>query len=145
MYQKLNELVGVGDEQAVLQLIVAKVLSNLRYWSGSEAVLEPTLELFGALASSYSAMKKLLQLDDVNFMLINHTPQNFRFLCSVGPPSPLWRYRGEFYAYLSRIMLISLSGGTGATADDNAAFLRFLAPLTEVVNKLISNLLLSGP
>ncbi len=77
MYQKLEALVGIGDEQTVLRLFVAKVLTNLRYWSDHETVLEPTLTLFGELASNYSAMRKLLQLDDIKFMLAHHTVRFF--------------------------------------------------------------------
>ncbi|VDD76701.1 unnamed protein product [Mesocestoides corti] len=144
MYQSLSELVGISDEQTILQLFAAKILLNLRYWSNQEAVLEPTLNLLGELASSFSSMRKLLQLDDIKFMLANHTPANFRFLSvSTTPTSSslsLSRYRTEFYAYLSRLMLVTLSG---SGADDNRPFLDFLMPLTQVANTLISNLLLS--
>ncbi|CDS41722.1 exportin 7 [Echinococcus multilocularis] len=139
MYRALSDLVGISDEQTILQIFVGKILLNLRYWSDQEVVLEPTLKLFGELASSFTAMRKLLQLDDVKFMLANHTSANFRFLSSTSNLA-LSRYRPEFYAYLSRLMLVTLSG-TGA--DDNRPFLDFLSPLTQVANTLISNLLLS--
>ncbi|VDK22476.1 unnamed protein product [Taenia asiatica] len=139
MYQSLSDLVGISDEQTILQIFVGKILLNLRYWSDQEVVLEPTLKLFGELASCFTAMRKLLQLDDIKFMLANHTASNFRFLSSTSNFS-LSRYRPEFYAYLSRLMLVTLSG-TGA--DDNRPFLNFLSPLTQVANTLISNLLLS--
>lgn len=67
-------------------------------------------------------------------------PANFRFL-SITLSSSLSRYRSEFYAYLSRLMLVTLSG---IGPDNNRPFLDFLAPLTLVANNLISNLLLSG-
>ena len=73
MYQSLSELVGISDEQTILQVVVAKILLNLRYWSAHEVVLEPTLRLFGDLASSFTSMRKLLQLEDIKFMLENHT------------------------------------------------------------------------
>ncbi|EUB56335.1 Exportin-7 [Echinococcus granulosus] len=139
MYRALSDLVGISDEQTILQIFIGKILLNLRYWSDQEVVLEPTLKLFGELASSFTAMRKLLQLDDVKFMLANHTSANFRFLSSTSNLA-LSRYRPEFYAYLSRLMLVTLSG-TGA--DDNRPFLDFLSPLTQVANTLISNLLLS--
>ncbi|VDN95977.1 unnamed protein product [Rodentolepis nana] len=139
MYQSLSDLVGISDETTILKVFVSKVLLNLRYWSDHEVVLEPTLKLFGELASSFTAMKKLLTLDDVKFMLANHTPTNFRFL-STTSSSSLTRYRSEFYAYLARLMLVTLSG---IGSDDNRPFLDFLAPLTVVANNLISNLLLS--
>ncbi|KAL5971532.1 Exportin-7, partial [Taenia solium] len=139
MYQSLSDLVGISDEQTILQIFVGKILLNLRYWSDQEVVLEPTLKLFGELASCFTAMRKLLQLDDIKFMLANHTASNFRFLSSTSNFA-LSRYRPEFYAYLSRLMLVTLSG-TGA--DDNRPFLNFLSPLTQVANTLISNLLLS--
>ncbi|KAL5104547.1 Exportin-7 [Taenia crassiceps] len=138
MYQSLSDLVGISDEQTILQIFIGKILLNLRYWSDQEVVLEPTLKLFGELASTFTAMRKLLQLDDIKFMLANHTASNFRFLSTSN--FALSRYRPEFYAYLSRLMLVTLSG-TGA--DDNRPFLNFLAPLTQVANTLISNLLLS--
>lgn len=73
MYQSLSDLVGISDEQTILQIFVGKILLNLRYWSDQEAVLEPTLKLFGELTSSFTAMRKLLQLDDIKYMLANHT------------------------------------------------------------------------
>lgn len=47
------------------------------------------------------------------------------------------RYRTEFYMYLSRLLLVDLT-------EDDATFLTFLTPLTQIANSLISNLLLSG-
>ncbi|VDN19197.1 unnamed protein product [Dibothriocephalus latus] len=73
IYQSLANSVGISDEIMMLRVFTAKILSNLRYWSAQDIVLQPTLSLFGELASSYSAMRKLLRLDDINFMLMNHT------------------------------------------------------------------------
>lgn len=73
MYQSLSDLVGISDETTILQVFVSKVLLNLRYWSDHEVVLEPTLKFFGELASSFTAMKRLLTLDDVKYMLASHT------------------------------------------------------------------------
>ncbi|VUZ51891.1 unnamed protein product, partial [Hymenolepis diminuta] len=139
MYQSLSDLVGISDETTILKVFVSKILLNLRYWSDHEVVLEPTLKIFGELASSFTAMKRLLTLEDVKFMLANHTPTSFRFL-STASSSSLSRYRSEFYAYLARLMLVTLSG---IGPDDNRPFLDFLAPLTIVANSLISNLLIS--
>uniref|UniRef100_A0A0X3P2S5 Exportin-7 n=1 Tax=Schistocephalus solidus TaxID=70667 RepID=A0A0X3P2S5_SCHSO len=139
IYQSLASSVGVSDEIMMLRVFTAKILSNLRYWSAQDVVLQPTLALFGELASSYSAMRKLLRLDDINFMLMNHTPENFRFL---SPPEDTSTtsascYRTEFYSYLSRLLLVDL-------AEDGDRFLNFLLPLSHTANSLLSNLLVSN-
>lgn len=64
---------GISSESMILRVFSAKILSNLRYWSAHEAVLQPTLAFLGELASGYSAMRKLLRLEDIQFMMMNHT------------------------------------------------------------------------
>ncbi|BHF65502.1 Exportin 7 [Sparganum proliferum] len=139
IYQSLSSSVGVSDEIMMLRVFTAKILSNLRYWSAQDVVLQPTLALFGELASSYSAMRKLLRLDDINFMLMNHTPENFRFLSPPedAPTTSASCYRTEFYSYLSRLLLVDL-------AEDGDRFLNFLLPLSHTANGLLSNLLVSA-
>lgn len=57
----------------ILDVFINKILTNLKYWSNCESVLQRTLNLLSELSVGFSAMRKLLRLDNIQFMLINHT------------------------------------------------------------------------
>lgn len=48
-------------------------LTNLKYWSRSEQVINRTLQLLSDLSVGYTSVRKLVKLDEVQFMLNNHT------------------------------------------------------------------------
>ena len=64
------EKMGVGDYASVMNAVVEKICSNLRYWGDCDAVIHASLKLF---LSGYQGCKLLLQLESVDFMLQNHT------------------------------------------------------------------------
>ncbi|RTG82788.1 exportin-7 [Schistosoma bovis] len=82
----LNKL-GISDEMMILDVFINKILTNLKYWSNCESVLQRTLNLLSELSVGFSAMRKLLRLDNIQFMLINHTvsEDDEKFLNFVSP------------------------------------------------------------
>ncbi|KAK4471178.1 hypothetical protein MN116_005570 [Schistosoma mekongi] len=138
-YQCLLDKLGISDEMMILGVFTNKILTNLKYWSNCEAVLQRTLNLLSELSVGFSAMRKLLRLDDIQFILVNHTPEFFPFLLStttsaISQSSIISRLRTTFYASISRLLMVELG-------EDEEQFLNFISPLTRVTNQLIITLL----
>ena len=69
---------GLGDFTAIMNKIVEKVCSNLRYWGDTDCVIEVSL-----------------RLESVEFLLQNHTvPFEFDRLTHRKRPSSSWAPRG---------------------------------------------------
>ncbi|TNN12771.1 Exportin-7 isoform 1 [Schistosoma japonicum] len=141
-YQCLLDKLGISDEIMILGVFTNKILTNLKYWSNCEAVLQRTLNLLSELSVGFSAMRKLLRLDDIQFILVNHTPEFFPFLLStttsaISQSSIISRLRTTFYASISRLLMVELG-------EDEEQFLNFVSPLTRVTNQLIITLLSGG-
>ena len=64
---------GLGDFTAIMNKIVEKVCSNLRYWGDTDCVIEVSLRLFLELSRGYQGCRMLLGLESVEFLLQNHT------------------------------------------------------------------------
>lgn len=48
-------------------------ITNLKYWGRSEQIISKTLQLLNYLSVGYSCVRKLVKLEEVQFMLNNHT------------------------------------------------------------------------
>ena len=104
--RQVFDTMGIGDMSSVMNIIVTKICNNIRYWHRCDEVLEQTLEVFVDMISSYSSSKTLLNLDTVNFMVLNHTGAHFPFL---GYDSDN-KYRITFYTALSRLVFTAAGG-----------------------------------
>jgi len=51
-------------------------ITNLKYWGRSEQIISKTLQLLNDLSVGYSCVRKLVKLEEVQFMLNNHTVIN---------------------------------------------------------------------
>ncbi|KAF8784840.1 Exportin-7 like protein [Argiope bruennichi] len=134
VYKRLSEVLGVSDEAMVLSVFVRKILTNLKYWSRSEQIINRTLQLLSDLSVGYTSVRKLVKLDEVQFMLNNHTSEHFPFLGSAMQVSDM-RCRSVFYTALGRLLLINLG-------EDEEKFEQFMLPLTatfEAVGNALSN------
>ncbi|KAJ8755473.1 hypothetical protein K2173_019271 [Erythroxylum novogranatense] len=80
LYARLSELLGLHDHLLLLNVIVAKIATNLKCYTESEDVIDHTLSLFLELASGYMTGKLLLKLDTTKFIVANHTREHFPFL-----------------------------------------------------------------
>ncbi|TPP57065.1 XPO7, partial [Fasciola gigantica] len=142
VYLRLSEVLGFSDDLPVLGAFVEKILTNLKYWTCHEPILHRTLDLLSELSRGYSAMRKLLRLDGIQFLLTNHTEDSFAFLAPVADVSSIsthaqtarYRLRTTFYASLARLLMVDLG-------EDETRFLSFMTPLTRVANRLIMTIL----
>ncbi|GAB2238779.1 hypothetical protein Droror1_Dr00024692 [Drosera rotundifolia] len=102
LYGRLSELLGLQDHLILLNVIVSKIATNLKFYTESEEVIGHTLKLFLELASGYMIGKQLLKLDSVKFLVSNHTREHFPFLedhrCS--------RNRTTFYYTLGWLIFV---------------------------------------
>uniref|UniRef100_A0A4W6FMV5 Exportin 7 n=1 Tax=Lates calcarifer TaxID=8187 RepID=A0A4W6FMV5_LATCA len=82
LYRRLSEVLGLNDETMVLSVFIGKIITNLKYWGQCEPITSKTLQLLNDLSLGYpsSAVRKLVKLSAVQFMLNNHTSEHFSFL-----------------------------------------------------------------
>ncbi|KRZ68297.1 Exportin-7, partial [Trichinella papuae] len=73
VFQKLSNVLGISDETALLTIIVRKAIQNLKHFTGNETLLSDSMKLIDSLSDGYSAAKIVLTLQDVNFLMTNHT------------------------------------------------------------------------
>ena len=73
VYRRLSEVLGLNDESMVLSVIIRKVITNLKYWGGSEQIISKTLQLLSDLSVGYGTVRKLVKLEEVGFLLSHHT------------------------------------------------------------------------
>ena len=73
VYRGLSEVLGLRDESMVLSVFVRKIITNLKYWSHREPIVVKTLLLLNELCVGYSSVRKLVKLEEVQFILQNHT------------------------------------------------------------------------
>lgn len=123
LYSRLSELVGLHDHLVLLNVIVGKIAMNLKFYTECQEVIDQTLSLFTELASGYMTGKLLLKLDAVNFIIANHTRENFPFLeeyrCS--------RSRTTFYYTLGYLIFME---------DSPVRFRSSMDPLRQVMIRL---------
>ena len=85
VYRGLSDVLGLRDESMVLSVFVRKIITNLKYWSHREPIVAKTLLLLNELCVGYSSVRKLVKLEEIQFILQNHTVipfYNVQFLLS---------------------------------------------------------------
>ncbi len=73
VYRGLSDVLGLRDESMVLSVFVRKIITNLKYWSHREPIVVKTLLLLNELCVGYSSVRKLVKLEEIQFILQNHT------------------------------------------------------------------------
>ena len=125
VYKRMSELLGIQDETMWLNVVTSKIITNLKYWTRSEKIINKTLTLLNDLSVGYSSVRKLMKLESIHFLLANHTSENFPFL---GYNNSLivkdMKCRTTFYMALGR--LLNLDFGD----NDDANFGQFIRPLS---------------
>ena len=107
VYRRLSEVLGLSDESMVLSVIIRKVITNLKYWGACELIISKTLQLLSDLSVGYGTVRKLVKLEEVGFLLSNHTAEHYPFLgVSVGVTE--MRCRSMFYTSLGRLLMVDL-------------------------------------
>lgn len=97
-------------------------ITNLKYWGRSEQIISKTLQLLNDLSVGYSCVRKLVKLEEVQFMLNNHTSEHFPFLGNTVVVTEM-RCRSMFYTSLGRLLMVDLG-------EDEDRFHTFMLPLT---------------
>ncbi|XP_070507748.1 exportin-7 isoform X2 [Chironomus tepperi] len=128
VYKRLAEVLGVGDESMMLLgMISRKIITNLKYWGNSELIIRKTLNLLNDLTLTYSLIRRLVKLDEIQFMLANHTSEYFSFLGAGNMTNS--RCRSIFYTCLGRLLILDLN-------EDVASFETFMLPLTNAFDSI---------
>lgn len=122
---KIYDTMGLGDVNAIMNIVVIKICNNIRYWNRANELLDTTLQVFVDLITGYSSSKALLNLETVNFMVHNHIGAHFPFL---GYDSDN-KYRISFYTALTRLVFT-------AAEDINNEFDDFITPNLEIIEQL---------
>lgn len=130
VYQVISEHLGIPDESAILGLITRKIITNMKYWSHGERIINTTLRLLNDLSIGYSSVRKLVKLDAIQFVLNNHTAEHFPFL---GFQTAVNKNRSYFYTALGRFLLVDVG-------DEENRVMVFLMPLAAALENLSQRL-----
>ncbi|XP_023392910.1 ran-binding protein 17 [Pteropus vampyrus] len=136
VYARMSEVLGITDDNHVLETFMTKIVTNLKYWGRCEPVISRTLQFLNDLSVGYILLKKLVKIDAVKFMLKNHTSEHFPFL-GISDRYSLsdFRCRTTFYTALTRLLMVDLG-------EDEDEFENFMLPLTvsfETILQIFNN------
>ncbi|XP_074913217.1 ran-binding protein 17 isoform X3 [Buteo buteo] len=124
VYARMSEVLGITDDNHVLETFMTKIVTNLKYRGRCEPVISRTLQFLNDLSVGYSLLKKLVKIEAVKFMLQNHTSKHFPFLgISDNYSLSDLRCRTVFYTALTRLLMVDLG-------EDEDEFENFMLPLT---------------
>ncbi|KAJ6221671.1 hypothetical protein RDWZM_000216 [Blomia tropicalis] len=132
VYKRLSEAFGLNEETLVLSVFVCKIITNLKFWGNDETVVMRTLKILSDLSIGYSSVRKLVQLEQIQFILNNHTAQNFPFLSNSFDINYM-KCRTIFYTSLGRLFMID-------SGEDEDKFEKFMLPLTNSLDTLTNML-----
>uniref|UniRef100_A0A4X2JYI6 RAN binding protein 17 n=1 Tax=Vombatus ursinus TaxID=29139 RepID=A0A4X2JYI6_VOMUR len=136
VYARMSEVLGITDDNHVLETFMTKIVTNLKYWGRCDSVIARTLQFLNDLSVGYILLKKLVKIEAVKFMLQNHTSEHFPFLgVSEGYNLGDLRCRTTFYTALTRLLMVDLG-------EDEDEFENFMLPLTvsfETVAQMFNN------
>ncbi|NWU55366.1 RBP17 protein, partial [Dromas ardeola] len=121
VYARMSEVLGITDDNHVLETFMTKIVTNLKYRGRCEPVISRTLQFLNDLSvgypfysfsltpATYSLLKRLVKIEAVKFMLQNHTSKHFPFL-GVSDNYSLGdlRCRTVFYTALTRLLMVDL-------------------------------------
>ena len=82
IFRRLSEVLSISDESMLLSVFVRKIITNLKYWSNSETIITKTLQILNDLSVGYTSVRKLVKLDEVQFILNNHVAGRWSRLLS---------------------------------------------------------------
>ncbi|XP_065176889.1 exportin-7-like [Sycon ciliatum] len=136
LYVRLDELMGISNDSMVLEMLVQRIVTNLKYWS-HQLLVDKTVNLLQQLAIGFSSGRKLAKLDSVKLLLENHTTQGFLFLDSSKNPQQSpgsvffadMRLRTRFYSALTRLLF-------NRQTETEESFETFVAPMKAVMDQI---------
>ncbi|KAK2991730.1 hypothetical protein RJ640_004258 [Escallonia rubra] len=102
LYARLSELLGLHDHLLLLNVIVGKIATNLKYYTENGEVIDHTLSLFFELASG-SSLEKVYLRDNVIFLQIYDRKATFKVGYSeIHSCTPYCKSIQELFSYSSR-------------------------------------------
>uniref|UniRef100_A0A8C0K6Z7 RAN binding protein 17 n=1 Tax=Canis lupus dingo TaxID=286419 RepID=A0A8C0K6Z7_CANLU len=136
VYARMSEVLGITDDNHVLETFMTKIVTNLKYWGRCEPVISRTLQFLNDLSVGYPFYYISMKIDAVKFMLKNHTSEHFPFL-GISDSYSLsdFRCRTTFYTALTRLLMVDLG-------EDEDEFENFMLPLTvsfETILQIFNN------
>uniref|UniRef100_A0A0N4Z676 Importin N-terminal domain-containing protein n=1 Tax=Parastrongyloides trichosuri TaxID=131310 RepID=A0A0N4Z676_PARTI len=129
MYVRLTENLGIKNEEGLLVVYVRKMCTNMKFLNMNETIIQQTLSLFDELTLGFLASRKLLQIDEVKFMVNNHNGDLLSYSNGNVTLSSL-KSRTSFYKSLTRIFACDLG-------EDFKAFKKFMAPIEVTLNEIM--------
>jgi len=136
MHKKLSEVLGSSNESRLLSVFVTKIITNLNCWSSSELIVKNTLAILHELSVGFASLTKIADLDEVKFILSNHTAERFPIL-SNSTSIEFMRYRTSFYSSLGRLLIESMRNGNEEKFDE------FMLPLDTAFEQLRQAILIN--
>ncbi|XP_046909071.2 ran-binding protein 16 [Dermatophagoides farinae] len=128
VYKRLSDVLGLSEETMVLSVFIRKIITNLKYWGNDEDIVTKTLQILNDLSIGYSSVRKLVQLEEIQFILNNHTAEHFPFL-SNSFDIKYMKCRTIFYTSLGRLFMID-------SGEDEDKFEKFMQPITSSLDTL---------
>ncbi|EER08315.1 nuclear pore protein RBP16/17, putative [Perkinsus marinus ATCC 50983] len=139
-------VLGLKDEDAILGILIKKIVTNLQHRYTLEPVLKKTLAYFYELAAGVNIVhsvdkmsphlivsgKLLLKNDTVRHLMANHASATLGFL-HAGPK--YGRYRTQYYATLGKLLFMECRDGTTSTMALET-FNTFMMPQYRVLEQL---------
>jgi exportin-7 len=124
-------VIGIGDSQALLTLMMRKIVLNFRYWATESDVIDASAQLFYELVTGYSTIRLIVKLEASAALLAHHTSETFPFLDYAANQ----RCRVKFYSTLSRLLYMKSDGSSSESNGDLDAtpdrlFATFVSPFT---------------
>ncbi|KAG9508806.1 Exportin-7, partial [Fragariocoptes setiger] len=129
MYKRLSDVLGVNEESRLLSVFMRKIITNLKYWNSSDIVIKNTLAILSELSLGYSSLRRMVKLEEIQFLLNNHTSEQFQFLGTSADVETM-KHRTSFYASLGRLLFLEIADGMDEKFDD------FMVPLNASFNEL---------
>lgn len=56
-----------------MESVFISSVTNLKFWGNSDTVVTRSLQLLNDLSMGYSSIRRMVKLDEVQFLLKNHT------------------------------------------------------------------------
>ncbi|NWQ80180.1 RBP17 protein, partial [Columbina picui] len=123
VYARMSEVLGITDDNHVLERFMTKIVTNLKYRGRCEPVISRTLQFLNDLSVGYPFNLRFVEHLTFHTLLFPQS-KHFPFLGSGGDCrlSDL-RCRTVFYTALTRLLMVDLG-------EDEEEFENFMLPLT---------------
>ncbi|KAJ1867918.1 hypothetical protein LPJ78_000617 [Coemansia sp. RSA 989] len=127
VFSQLSSMVGLQDSSSVLDLILQKVLFNLRTWPAQSMVVQKSLQLFSDMTAGYVSVRQVAKLDTIKLLLANHSSEQLQFLQAIDE----YKQRALYYGGLARVLFAAETPPPSQVAE-------FMHPWSITVDELLS-------